>query len=68
VSLLVRWALDEAGMTRIEALVEPENIASQHVLEHAGFQREGRLRSYLDLQPDGRRSDALVYSLLRDDL
>jgi ribosomal-protein-alanine N-acetyltransferase len=67
VSLLVRWAIDDVGMARIEALVEPGNIASQRVLEHAGFQREGCLRSYLVLQPDGRRTDALVYSLLPDD-
>lgn len=68
VGLLVRWALLDAGMTRIEALVEPDNTPSQRVVEHAGFCREGHLRSYLDLQLDGRRSDALVYSLLRDDL
>lgn len=68
VALLVGWALGEAGMVRIEALVEPDNIPSQRVVERAGFQLEGHLRSYLDLQADGRRSDAFVYSLLASDL
>ena len=54
-------------MTRIEALVEPDNIASQRVLEHAGFRREGPCARTSTSQPDGRRTDALIYSLLPDD-
>ncbi len=68
VALLVHWALVDAGMTRVEALIEPENIPSQRVVEHAGFRREGHLRAYLDLELTGHRSDALIYSLLRSDL
>jgi [ribosomal protein S5]-alanine N-acetyltransferase len=68
VAMLVRWALADAGMVRIEALVEPDNVASQRALERTGFRREGHLRAYLDLDLDGRRSDAYVYSLIRDDL
>jgi ribosomal-protein-alanine N-acetyltransferase len=66
VALLAPWALTEAGLERVEALVEPANVASQRVLERAGFRREGLLRSYLVLP--GRRADALIYSLLRDDI
>ncbi len=65
VALLTRWALAEAGMARIEALVEPENLASLRVVEKAGFVREGRLRAYLGPESDGRRDDVFVYSLLR---
>jgi [ribosomal protein S5]-alanine N-acetyltransferase len=68
VALLTRWALADAGMVRIEALVEPGNVASQWVVENAGFQREGLLRAYIDLELDGRRSDAYIYSLLADDM
>jgi len=67
VALLTRWAFAEAGMARIEALVEPGNVASLRVVEKAGFVREGRLRAYLGPEPDGRRGDVFVYSLLRDD-
>ena len=66
VQLLSRWALQEMRLERIEALVEPENQASIRVLEYAGFQREGLLRSYLSFAH--RRADALVYSLLPTDL
>ena len=41
-------------------------MASQRVLEKAGFQREGYLRSYLVF--DQQRTDALIYSLLPSDL
>ena len=66
VALLARWAVTEAGLERVEALVEPDNTASQRVLEHVGFRREGHLRSYLVF--DARRADALIYSLLPSDV
>lgn len=64
--LLARWAVTEAALVRVEALVVPDNIASQRVLEKAGFQREGHLRSYLVFER--HRADALIYSLLPSDL
>lgn len=65
VALLARWAVTDAGLARVEAFVEPDNAASQRVLEKAGFRREGQLRSYLVFE--GRRADALIYSLLPSD-
>ena len=66
VALLARWAVTQASLARVEALVAPDNIASQRVLEKAGFYREGHLRSYLVF--DSQRADALMYSLLPNDL
>src|SRR6266516_6026729 len=66
VALLARWALTDAGLARVEALVEPDNTASQRVLESVGFRREGHLRAYLVF--DRRRADAFIYSLLPSDL
>jgi RimJ/RimL family protein N-acetyltransferase len=66
VALLALWAVTDARLARVEALVERDNIASQRVLEKAGFRREGHLRSYLVF--DRRRADALIYSLLPTDL
>ena len=68
VALVTRWAIAEAGIVRIEALVEPHNIASQRVVEGAGFSREGLLRAYLEPELDGNRADAYVYSLLAADV
>lgn len=59
-TLASTWAIDEGGFARIEAWVEPDNTASQHVLTSAGFELEGRLRSFLTTGPT--RTDALVYS------
>ena len=61
VRLLSSWALADAGLARVEALVEPGNAPSLRVLAAVGFEREGVLRSFLAF-PDGRRSDAVVLS------
>ena len=54
------WAIGPGGYARIEAWVEPDNQASLSVLHAAGFELEGRLRSFLAIGDS--RSDALVYS------
>lgn len=64
--LLSGWALRTAGMIRVEALLDPRNESSRRVAEKSGFRREGHLRLYLEL--DGEPTDALVYSLLREEL
>jgi RimJ/RimL family protein N-acetyltransferase len=65
--LLCSWALvADTGIERIQATVEPWNVASQRVLEKVGFVREGLLRSYASW--GGARQDVLLYSLLRSDL
>lgn len=46
---------------RIEALVDPDNIASQRVLEKSGMTREGLLKSYLLFK--GKISDRYMYSI-----
>jgi ribosomal-protein-alanine N-acetyltransferase len=66
VGLLASWALREKDIARIEALVEPSNVPSRRVLERAGFQREGNLRSYLVFAT--RRADADIYSLVAADI
>ena len=68
VRLLTRWAMAEAGLRRVEALVEPANRPSLRVLERSSFRREGLLRDYLDLGDGTRRDDAYVYSLIPGDL
>lgn len=66
VGLLSGWAVRDAGLTRVEAWVEPGNVASQRVLERAGLQREGVLRSLLRFE-DGP-ADAVVFSLIPADM
>jgi ribosomal-protein-alanine N-acetyltransferase len=64
--LVSRWALHELGLARLALLTEPSNRASQRVAERSGFQREGVLRSYAEI--DGRRVDYVIFSLLPSDL
>lgn len=66
VKLLSSWAIDHAGIARVEAWVEQNNHASQRVLTAAGFQQEGLLRSFLSFA--NRRADALVFSRIDDDV
>lgn len=41
VSAVVDWALDQPGIRRVEAETEPDNRASQRVLEKCGFAPSG---------------------------
>ena len=66
VRLLSRWALAQPGVSRLELATSPENNASQQVAERSGFRREGTLRSYHVV--DGRREDAVFFSLLPGEL
>jgi RimJ/RimL family protein N-acetyltransferase len=60
VRLVSHWALSDAGLARVEAWVEPDNLASRHVLTTSGFEFEGNLRSFLSFGT--RRADAMVFA------
>jgi RimJ/RimL family protein N-acetyltransferase len=64
VRLFTRWAFENLDLHRLQATTFEDNRASQAVLERAGFVQEGRLRSYYP-RPDGSRTDAIMFSLLR---
>ncbi|MER2535744.1 MAG: GNAT family protein [Rhizobiaceae bacterium] len=63
--LLSAYAFDRLALHRIEAACIPDNARSIRVLEKAGFQREGLLRSYLKI--NGIWQDHLLYALIVDD-
>ena len=60
VLLATGWALEEGGIARVEAWVEPDNAPSQQLLRTCGFVREGLVRSCVPL--GGRRADVVVFS------
>lgn len=66
VRLVSAWALRQLGLVRLGLFAEPANGASLRVAERCGFQREGILRSYDEI--DGRPVDYVVLSLLTADL
>lgn len=53
------------GLHRLEAACIPSNRRSIHVLEKAGFAREGMLRSYLRI--NGAWQDHVLFSLIDED-
>jgi RimJ/RimL family protein N-acetyltransferase len=64
VCLVCDW-LFSCGIGRIEVRTHPDNEPSQRLAERCGFQREGLERKSIWLH--GRRSDAIVWSLLPGD-
>lgn len=63
--LVARHAFQTLRLHRIEAACIPDNSRSIRVLEKAGFQREGLLRSYLRI--NGIWHDHYLYALIADD-
>ena len=64
--LLLDFGFSSLGLHRIEATAHPDNIASQRVLEKAGFRYEGRIRDHL-LVNDAVWRDSLSYAILETD-
>ena len=58
----VSHAFEVMGLRRLEADVDPRNVASIRTLERLGFQREGFLRERWHV--NGEIQDALFYGLL----
>ena len=56
------WSIRE--LHRIELYIEPWNAGSVKTAEHAGFDREGLLRSHQEI--GGRRRDMLLYAAIRE--
>jgi RimJ/RimL family protein N-acetyltransferase len=63
--LLTHWLFEATNIERVQATVEPSNLASQRVLTKVGFQREGLLRGYASWA--GERRDVFLYGKLERD-
>jgi ribosomal-protein-alanine N-acetyltransferase len=66
VALVCDHAFGEVGLHRVQADIRPENGPSRRLVERLGFQQEGLLRRYLDIDGDWR--DHLSYALLAEDV
>jgi len=62
---LLEYGFDALGLRRIEAEIDPENIASAKTLERLGFIKEGLLRQRWEV--NGVVSDSALYGLLVSD-
>ncbi|SDN46426.1 ribosomal-protein-alanine N-acetyltransferase [Psychrobacillus sp. OK028] len=62
---ILRYGFDTMELNRIEALYDPENVASQNTLANAGFVYEGILRK--SAFEKGHFCDAAICSLLKEE-
>ena len=61
------WAFTQAGIQRMEVLVDLDNHASQRAAEKAGFLREGIRRGYEEVPGRDARSDLWCFARLVTD-
>jgi RimJ/RimL family protein N-acetyltransferase len=62
--LMLGHAFDRMGAERVEFKTDRLNVQARHGLCNIGAREEGTLRSFNPM-PDGRRRDAVYYSVLR---
>ena len=65
VAAMKTHAFERLGLNRLVAACQPENIASQKLLERSGFVREGLARDYLKI--NGGWRDHYIYALTAAD-
>jgi RimJ/RimL family protein N-acetyltransferase len=65
VAAFVNFGFDMMGLQRLDAQLDPRNVASAKVLEYAGFTFEGRQRR--NYFAKGELSDTALYGMLRED-
>ena len=63
---VINYGFANLNLERIEALIEPLNIASQKLVEKKGFTKEGLLRHYEFTC--GKFDDLYMYSILKGEL
>jgi RimJ/RimL family protein N-acetyltransferase len=61
---MMRHAFEQMAAERVEFKTDILNIQARHGLLNIGAREEGTLRSFNPM-PDGRRRDAVYYSVLR---
>ncbi|HWF82678.1 MAG TPA: GNAT family protein [Streptosporangiaceae bacterium] len=62
--LMMQQAFEELGAERVEFKTDCLNVQARHALTNIGAREEGTLRSFNPM-PDGRRRDAVYYSVLK---
>lgn len=61
--LMMQHAFEQLGAERVEFKTDRLNVQARHALANIGAREEGTLRSFNPM-PDGRRRDAVYYSVL----
>lgn len=62
--LMMQHAFEQLSAERVEFKTDQLNVQARHALANIGAREEGTLRSFNPM-PDGRRRDAVFYSVLK---
>lgn len=62
VKLLEQKCLTDFKLSRIEIIMQPENIASEKVAIKAGYEKEGLLRNFIENKKEGKLKDVWMYA------
>lgn len=65
IKIMVDYLFMSKNIVRVQAEINPENVASQRALENAGFKKEGTLRKAFFSR--GEWIDTAVFSILREE-
>jgi RimJ/RimL family protein N-acetyltransferase len=65
VNIMVDYIFLSKEIERIQAHTDVRNVASQKILEKAGFKKEGTIRKFFFV--GGELRDAYLYSILREE-
>ncbi|MEO1135062.1 MAG: GNAT family protein [Pseudomonadota bacterium] len=65
VQAMLAHAFERIGLNRVVAACQPENAASQQLLQRCGFQHEGLARDYLKI--NGQWRDHLIFARIAAD-
>jgi RimJ/RimL family protein N-acetyltransferase len=65
VKIMVDYLFLSKDIVRVQAHTDVRNVASQKVLEKAGFRKEGIIRKFKFIR--GERRDGCLYSILREE-
>ena len=60
---IIKWGFDVFDLNRVEAFIYPENIPSENVVKHLGFNFEGCLKEYAYFR--NQFTDLNLFSLLK---
>ena len=60
--MITDLGVTEIGFRRIEGLVDVDNLASQHLLQKAGYVQEGVLQNKVT-RDDGRQIDMALFAV-----
>lgn len=64
--LVLRYAIEDLGLHRIEANIQPDNLASKKLVQRLGFTKEGFSPKYMQI--GGKWRDHERWAILKEDV